>query len=182
MGNNPYQRVWANQLNGVYYIKPMSKFLLFPAFAIFALVACSDKEKDPPNHAELCAKKPITRECLAGKWRLERVEGASDCNKNNNELSGRLELYINGTFSFEGGIYNIETYGHWTPSEDGKAMDIKCEGGDCMEDLPVDTNAEIEVTSRELKVTSKKYTSFSRCNTGSSTAKLIEVFSWERSN
>jgi len=157
-------------------------FLAFVAFVAFALLACSNEPA--PSHADLCAKKPITKECLAGKWYLERVIRESGNNDGDCNHKGKgLNLKKNGEFSFEGGVNNIETNGTWKLNEAGTEMTIECRSGDCTENVPYVINAEIELKDSDLRVISKGYTSFSQCKLeGNSATKLIEVFSWQTAN
>jgi hypothetical protein len=162
----------------------MDKLFLFPAFAVFALVACSD-DKPPPSHYELCAKKTITKDCLAGKWNLERIEGSPECSSN----GGILKLKANGEFSFENGnvtaggkeFNGIEANGSWKLTETGTVMEIICSTGICtVEDEPF--NVAIDVKNpQNLKVTHSGYPSFLGICMGSS-INFTEVFSWQGSN
>ncbi|GBU23408.1 hypothetical protein R83H12_00019 [Fibrobacteria bacterium R8-3-H12] len=162
----------------------MNKFFLFLAFALFALTACSD-DKSAPSHSELCAKKPITKECLAGRWNLENVnDGHSGCKPNSK--GGSLKLQANGEFSFYGGydFYEIpverDTKGTWELSGTG-AMKIKCTIG-CENENEIDATVEVNSSGSELRVSTKGYTSFLQCSVGSPSASLTEVYSWQGAN
>jgi len=160
----------------------MNKLSLFLAFAVFALVACSE-DKPSPSHSELCAKTPITKECLAGKWYLERVEGTQGCNSS----GGNLKLKENGEFSFENGsvtiegsTYNdIEALGIWKVTETG--MEITCTAGFCTnENVPFNVTIDIQ-NSNNLKLTNIGYPGFLGICIGEG-MRFIEVYSWQGSN
>jgi len=157
----------------------MNKFLLFLAFASFALLACS--EEPAPTHAELCAKTPITKECLVGRWFLERVirEGSEandpDCNRTDNVRN--LTFKANGEFTFE--IGNNETNGLWKLSDKGtEIMEIECRIGACADGFEK-VNAKISLKNSELRVAADGFTSFSQCKLEGSSIKLVEVFGWQ---
>jgi len=155
----------------------MNKLFLFLAFAVFALVACSEDKSE--SHSELCAKTPLTKECLVGRWYLERVVSGEfgdndfDCNKNGRDL----KLEKNGDFSFEGGIHDLRTKGKWKLNEAGTSIEIECIIGDCSEGFDR-INADINVQGIELRVSANGYASFSQCEPSNS-KKLTEVFSWQ---
>jgi hypothetical protein len=159
----------------------MNKFLLFLAFAIFALAACSE-DKPPPSHSELCAKKPITKECLVGRWALEEVEGGnSQCNPNKGIINS-LKLYANGEFSFNGGYEAavFETNGNWELNE--AVMKINCIIGDCNPDINYPIDATIEIRNSKLRIATQGYTGFLQCSVGSLYTTFTEVYSWQSAN
>jgi hypothetical protein len=159
----------------------MNKFFLFLAFASFALLACSD-DKPQPSHHELCAKKPITKECLIGRWYLERIEGSQGCDSK----GGSLKLKADGNFSFENGSVSvkentydeIEAYGIWKLTETG--MEITCTAGNCTKENELFSVA-IGIENLNLKVTNSDYPSFLGICMGSG-MRFTEVFSWQGSN
>jgi len=158
----------------------MNKLFLFLAFAVFALIACSE-DKPAPTHSELCAKKPITKECLIGKWILENVIRESDNPEPLCDSKGELKLEANGDFSFKGGIYNLTPYGIWNLNEKGE-IEIEFIAGTNLE-IPdkITATTEVRYTTGQLRLTSYGYTSFSQCKINGNT-KLIEVFTWSGSN
>jgi len=151
----------------------MNKFFIFLAFAVFTLIACSE-EKPEPSHSELCSEKTITKDCLVGKWRIEKVEGTPTCTPNPNQPG--LKFEANGKFSFKGGYINDinpNTNGTWVLDEKGTTMEISVKG-----DYIYDLSATIEIlnTGNELRITSStNRSSFLQCGEGNFT----EVFSWQ---
>lgn len=157
----------------------MKKLFIFPAFAFFAFVACS-KDEPAPTHSELCAKKPIARECLIGRWSLDKVGGGSQCSPNKSKENS-LKLEANGQFSYKG--YDLskdiefETNGYWELN--GTVMKISCNTGDCLGiDYPIDATVDVFSSGRELEITTKSYTGFSQCSVGT-TSNLTEVYTWQ---
>jgi hypothetical protein len=108
----------------------MNKLPLFLALAAFAMLsACSD-DKGAPSHAEKCAKGP-TKECLVGKWDLER--DGSNCGE-----IGLLVISEDGSFLFTGtfsGMSGDPMYkadnepGWWTLDETAKTIAVEYLGG-----------------------------------------------------
>jgi len=153
----------------------MNKLFPLLAFAAFALVACSE-DKPEPSQSEICAKKPITRECLIGNWYLDKMEGGrSNCTPSADKPN-MLNLMANGQFSFIGNYDNVEidTKGTWELNEAG--MRINCIVGTCDLgiDYPVDAAIETRTGGRlELRITTDNYTAFLQCNQN-----LSEVFVW----
>jgi len=163
----------------------MNKLFPLLAFAAFALVACSE-DKPAPSHSELCAQKTLTKECLVGRWYLEKVvRGESDSpdpNCNPDPKGRDLRLKANGEFSFEGGKWNIESNGTWKLNETGTSIEIECKSGDCTEGFDRGVNADIKIYgSAELRISANGYASFSQCKL-SGTTKLTEVFGWQGAN
>jgi len=151
----------------------MNKFFIFLAFVSFALLACSDEPA--PSHSELCAKNPITKECLKGRWSLERIENDNgDCPRYN---VSDLTFKANGEFIWEDDKYDRS--GYWKLNDKGTEIDIECISGDCVDGFEK-IKANISIKSGDLIVTatSDGLTSFSQCKITSS-AKLTEVFGWQ---
>jgi len=152
----------------------MNKFIL-PAFAVFALLACSEEEKPAPSHYEICAKK-TTRECLVGRWLPETVEGTPTCTSN--RYPDGLKLESNGRFSFRGGYtsgFNPMMEGNWELDEKGTTMTINITGGD-YDYESFSSTIEVRNSGNELRITSSnKYSTFLRCGEG----KYTEIFSWQ---
>jgi len=156
----------------------MNKFFLFLAFAAFALVACSE-DKPEPTQSDICAKRPITKECLIGKWYLDRVEGGN--NQCNPTSESNLELQKNGRFIFNGAYDNsseMEKLGFWELIDGG--MKITFDNGDYdPRNNPVDATLETRNAGRlELRISTKGYTSFLQCSVSSPTTDFVEVFVW----
>jgi hypothetical protein len=153
----------------------MNKLFLFLAFA---LVACSD---DPPaSHSELCAKNSNSKECLAGRWYLEDIEGG---NRNCKPNDGYLTLQANGEFFFRGSynVYNSTdtTKGYWNLNETGKKMNIECKI-DCRNaNAPREIEADIEIINNgaKLRLTTSGYTAFLQCSIGINSTEFTEIFS-----
>jgi len=158
----------------------MYKLFLFLAFAVFVLVACSE-DKPPPSHSELCTKKPVTKECLVGRWALEEVEGGNaECNPNK-EINNSLKLQANGEFSFNGGYdKELEKYGDWELNE--TVMKIDCKIGDCDPGVAYPVDAEIEIRNSKLRIATKGHTVFLQCSVGSPFTNFTEVYSWQSAN
>jgi len=156
----------------------MNKLYLFLVFAVFALVACSE-EKPPPTQTEICAKIPITKECLIGKWYLDMVDGGnSECNPTS---ESNLELQKNGRFIFNGAYGSnpkLEKLGAWELI--GGGMKITFDGGDYdPRSESIDATLETRNTGHlELRINTKGYTGFLQCNVGSSSTDFTEIFSW----
>jgi len=161
----------------------MNKLLPFLAFAVFTLIACSE-DKPAASHSELCAKKPVTRECLVGRWALDKIEGSSECKPNKEMYNNSLKLQANGQFTFNGGIGDTpnEIMGNWELNE--AIMKINCTIGDFNPeiDYPVDATIEIIRSGGELRITTKGYSSFLQCSVGSQSASFTEVYTWQGSN
>jgi hypothetical protein len=94
----------------------MNKSSLFLACAFLAPLAffsaCSDEKKDP-THAEYCAKTPLDRNCLVGKWRLDGVYSAIDGSVSQCNEGGTLDLLNNDEYHFTGGVYRDNDWGTW---------------------------------------------------------------------
>jgi len=153
----------------------MNKLFPLLAFAAFALVACSE-DKLEPTQTEICAKRPITKECLIGKWDLKSVDvkGVSGCNPADGD---KLELEKNGRFTFyftrRDGV-QLEKNGIWALQDGG--MIITFENGDYNYDgiNPIDARIDIG-TGPELKITTTNYSGFLQCN---ASATFTEIFAW----
>jgi len=161
----------------------MNKLYLFLAFAVFALVACSE-DKPPQSHSELCKN---IGQCLVGKWFLQSVIRPDDnpvplCQNSKEEFSGELRLKADGTFFFNGGKYNSSPYGKWSLNKEGE-MEIEFERGTYNDQIPQKITATLEIRSsgEQLRVSTPGYTSFSQCYIGGFT-NLIEVYSWQGPN
>ncbi|MDR2583545.1 MAG: hypothetical protein LBC75_08715 [Fibromonadaceae bacterium] len=157
----------------------MNKLLPFLAFAIFALVACSE-DKPESTHSELCATIPVVKKCLVGRWYLDRVEKANSLCDPNKETENYLKFTKKGNFSFKGGYQNLilETNGDWELNETG--MKIDCESGDCIEGIyPIDATVEVLRSGAELRISNtKSHSSFLQCGVPGS----IEVYTWQGNN
>jgi len=159
----------------------MNKLFPLLAFAAFALVACSE-DKPEATHAELCAKVPVVKECLLGRWFLESVEGNSEC-KPNDMLENSLNLLQEKgelRFSFKGGysVYELETNGTWELND--SVMKIGCKFGNCDKRInyPIDATIEVRSSGSKLRITTNNgFTSFLQCSVGISSEKYTEIFS-----
>jgi len=150
----------------------MNKLFIFLAFAPFALLACSE-DTPPPEHSDLCKKRPITKECLKGKWYLENIEGHRDCI----EAGGILKLEENGNFSFSS--EKTETNGTWKLTENTDELEIVCKFGECIDEMmgePFNVKIEVQYPGTKLKVTHENIAGFSELCNGS---RFTEVFSWQ---
>jgi hypothetical protein len=165
----------------------MNKHILFLAFAVFALVACSE-DKPEPTQSDICTK-PITKKCLIGNWYLARIEGGNtDCSPDALK-DNSLKFEANGQFSFKGNYnyyeqgVNIETFGDWELN--GTEMKINCKVGDCDPIIvyPIDANIDVRNTGQrlELRISTKGYTGFLQCSVGNPpnpSTDFTEVFVW----
>jgi len=152
----------------------MNKFFISLAFAAFMLFASCSSPSDSSS-SDLCTK-AITKECLAGKWHLEKVvkgtAAISECTPK--EGTNELKLNKDGSFEFKGG-YSVytETYGTFELDENGTTMTINASG-----DYEYNLSATLEIRSsgEELRITSKDdYSSFLQCGAVNAT----EVFYWQ---
>jgi len=158
----------------------MNKLFLLLAFAVFALVACSE-DKPPPSQSEICSKNPKTKECLLGRWYLQKVEGSQGCKSDGGNLKfevkkGNLEFsFSDGDVTAEGNHYdNIETsYGTWKLTDTG--IEITCTVGFCGKDEPF--NVSVEFASNNLRITNNGFPSFLGHCVGAG-IDFTEVYTW----
>jgi len=154
----------------------MNKFFIFFAFASFALVGCSDNNKEP-KRGDLCAA--ITKECLAGIWLLQTVEGGlGECNPTDR---GDLELLKSGRFIFNGaygGYPSEEKRGTWELLP-GEKMKISFDGGGDPSIKDVTATFKIRDSGYKLEITTKGYTGFLQCRAGTDNTEYTEKFSFQ---
>jgi len=141
----------------------------------------SSSSSSVPSHSELCGIKPITKECLVGRWYLEAVEGGySGCKP----ISvSELKFTKKGRFVFNGaygGFPEAEKMGFWELADGGKGIKITFDSGnDIRGDNPVDAGIEIDNTVQlELRIKTTSFTGFLQCTEGTSAA-YTEVFFWQ---
>jgi hypothetical protein len=93
----------------------MNKLSFSLAFAVLALVACSDdSSQPPPSIAELCNNSSnISRDCLLGTWSLDSVLYLENGNQTECVEPGTLKLEASG-YEFDGEYYDRGT---WTVNE-----------------------------------------------------------------
>ncbi len=159
----------------------MNKLIPFLAFVAFALVACSE-DKPELTQTEICSKRPITKECLVGRWDLKSMEVVGYPSSGCGPASGDyLELEKKGRFTFSFTSSNgvrLEKLGIWELIDGG--MKITFDGGDYNRDDPNRINpidSQIDIRSGpELIIVTKNYSAFLQCNASSAT--FTEVFGW----
>jgi len=140
----------------------MNKSFIFLALASFALLSCSDEEKEK-THADFCASGP-TRECLIGKWSFGNIEGeGSSCTPN----GGILILNADGTFE-------AESIGRWELT--GKGMKITCTVS-CKDVQEEPYEVTLKLQGSNLKITNEGFPSFfGDCK--SNKVSFTEVYYW----
>jgi len=153
----------------------MNKLYLFLAFAVFALVACSE-DKPQPTQSEICAKKPVTKECLIGKWYLSNVEGHYECTPAGGD---NLVLDKKGGFTFNfsrNNVNNWEKTGTWELLDGGEMKITFFDGGDYDPSGTNPINAKIDVSAGpKLEITTTNYSGFLQCG---APVKFTEIYVW----